>query len=1058
MIRYFIDRPIFAWVIAISIMLAGLLAVTTLPVSQYPSIAPPAISINAPYPGASAKTIENTVTQILEQKMTGLDNLLYFSSSSDSGGYGSLTLNFEPGTDPDISWAKVQNQLELAKPLLPQPVQQLGLSAYKATRNIFMIVGIISEDGSMDGTDLMDYLSSNIENILSRVEGVGEIMSFGGQYAMRIWLNPDKMVAYNLTPSDIKLALKSYNVQVSAGQIGSLPAVKDQQLNVTVNVQDMLQTPEEFGNIPLRINTDGSLIHLKDIARIEIDAESYEAEAFYNGKPMGAMIIRLASGANALDTSRAVKAKMAELELYFPSGMKVIYPYETTPFVSVAIKEVVKTLFAAIVLVFLVIFLFLGNFRATLIPTIAVPVVLLGTFAVLQYTGMSINMLTMFAMVLAIGLLVDDAIVVVENVERVMREEGLSPKEATKKSMDQITGALIGIGLVLAAVFGPMAFFGGSTGVIYRQFSVTIISAMLLSVVVALLLTPALCSTMLKPVQKGEESAATGFFLTRPFFLWFNRVFGKLREWYQKTVGYILAKKFFFILAYLIIVATTAYLFLRLPTSYLPDEDQGILMTQISLPPGAPLDRTLVTIDEVRQYFLTTHPDAVESVMTVAGFSMAGRGQNSGMAFIKLKDWDLRNRPNLKVDAISQRAMMELMQRRDAMIFTFAPPAIVELGSSSGFDFQLQDRGGLGHDKLIEARNILLGMAAQHPSLAGVRPNGLEDLSEYNINIDWERAGMLGVPISEINDTLTTAWGGSYINDFINNGRVKRVYLKADADFRMSPEHLKKWYVRNQTGAMVPFSAFSSGEWTYGSPLLQRYNTFPSINIQGQAAPGKSTGEAMKAMEDIVAKLPSGIGFEWTGLSIQERMANKQAPALYAISVLVIFLCLAALYESWTIPFAILFILPLGIFGAVVTTKLRGLENDVYFQIGLLTTIGLTAKNAILIVQFAKERIEHGIDLITATLEAARLRLRPIVMTSLAFIFGVFPLAINTGAGAAAQNAIGTGVIGGMLSATLIAVFYIPLFFVLITRLFNGKVRQKPDPQSSDTLSKGNKS
>ncbi|MCX7018117.1 MAG: efflux RND transporter permease subunit [Candidatus Sumerlaeota bacterium] len=1047
MARFFIDRPIFAWVIAIIMMVVGVLAIITLPVSQYPPIAPPAISIDAIYPGASAKTVENSVTQIIEQKMTGLDNLLYFSSSSSSAGLGSLTLNFEPGTDPDIAWAKVQNKLELAKPLLPQIVQQMGIKVYKSTKNFFMIVALYSDDATMNGDDLRDYLASNVENVLSRVDGVGEVMSFGTQYAMRLWLHPDKLVDYKLTPADVKQAVKAHNVQVSAGQVGGLPSVQGQQLNVTVNVQDMLQTPEQFGEIPLRINSDGSIVRLRDVARIELGTESYEAEAKYNGKPAGAMIIRLASGANALDTSKAVKAKMDELARYFPPGMKVTYPYETSPFVEVAIKEVIKTLFEAILLVFLVMFLFLGNFRATLIPTIAVPVVLLGTFAILKFSGFSINMLTMFAMVLAIGLLVDDAIVVVENVERIMHEEGLPPKEATRKSMDQITGALIGIGLVLSAVFGPMAFFGGSTGVIYRQFSITLISAMLLSVVVALILTPALCATLLKPVAKGHEAAEDGFFLTRPFFLWFDRVFYRMTDGYRSMVGQIIAKGIRYIFVYLLIVGGTCWLFLRMPTAYLPDEDQGILMAQVQLPAGATMEKTLKVMDDVQHHFLVDQKDAVQSCMTVAGFSMAGRGQNNGFAFIKLKDWGLRNRPELKVESVARKAMDAFSKRRDAMVFAFAPPAVIELGNSKGFDFQLQDRSGVGHEQLMAARNKLLGMVAQNPALVAVRPNGLDDLPEYNVRIDWQRAGAQGISVTDINDTLSTAWGGAYVNDFINRGRVKRVYIQGDAPFRMQLEHLDRWYVRNNTGSMVPFSSVATGEWGYGSPNLQRYNSFSSVNIWGEAAPGKSSGDAMKAMEEMAAKLPPGIGYEWTGLSLQERIAGAQAPALYAFSILVIFLCLAALYESWSIPFSIMLILPLGVFGAVLATWSRGLPNDVYFQIGLLTTLGLTAKNAILIVQFAKEQMAHGAGLIDATLQASRLRLRPILMTSMAFVLGVLPLVINTGAGAGAQNAIGTGVVGGMLSATFIAIFYIPLFFVLIFKIFKGKQPpQTPDP------------
>jgi len=1054
MSQFFIDRPIFAWVIAIILMLAGALAIKTLPVSQYPPIAPPAISIDAFYPGASAKTIENTVTQIIEQKMTGLDNLLYFSSTSDSAGYGSLTLNFEPGTDPDISWAKVLNKLELAKPLLPQVVQQMGIKVYKSTKNFFMVVSLISEDGSMDGNDLRDYIVSNVENELSRVEGVGEVMTFGTQYAMRIWMDPDKLVSYHLTPADVKQAVRAYNVQVSAGQLGGLPSAKGQQLNVTVNVQDMLQTPEQFGEIPLRINSDGSIVRLRDLARTELGAESYEAEAFYNDKPAGGTLIRLASGANALDTSKAVKAKMNELSRYFPPGLKVTYPYDTTPFVTVAIKEVVKTLFMAILLVFLVMFLFLGNFRATLIPTIAVPVVLLGTFAVLKLFGFSINMLTMFAMVLAIGLLVDDAIVVVENVERIMHDEGLPPREAARKSMRQITGALIGIGLVLSAVFGPMAFFGGSTGVIYRQFSITLISAMLLSVLVALILTPALCATMLKSVAKGHEAAESGFFLTRPFFLWFDRVFYRLRDGYQSMVGRVLSKGLRYFIIYLLIVGGTGYFFLRMPTAYLPDEDQGMLFAQVQLPAGATMERTLKVLEEVRHHFLVEQKDAVDSCMTVAGFSLAGRGQNSGMALIKLKDWDFRNRPELKLDAVTRKAMAAFSRIRDAMVFAFAPSAVIELANVKGFDFQLQDRGGLGHEKLMEARNQLLGMAAQNPVLMAVRHNGLDDVPEYNVNIDRERAGVLGISMADINDTLSTAWGSAYINDFVEKGRVKRVYVQADANYRMQPEHLDRWYVRNHAGNMVPFSAIAKAQWTYGSPRLERYNSFPSINIWGEPAPGKSSGGAMSAMEEIVSKLPQGIGFEWTGLSYQERLAHGQALALYTFSIVVIFLCLAALYESWSIPFAIMLILPLGVFGAVLATWFRGLPNDVYFQIGLLTTLGLTAKNAILIVQFAKEQMEHGAGLIDATLEAARLRLRPILMTSLAFVLGVLPLAINTGAGAGAMNAIGTGVVGGMLSATFIAIFYIPLFFVVVFRIFKGKqLNQTPELRTDSTPS-----
>jgi hydrophobe/amphiphile efflux-1 (HAE1) family protein len=1042
MVNFFIDRPIFAWVVAIVMMLAGLLAIKTLPISQYPPVAPPSISVDAFYPGASAKTVENTVTQIIEQKMTGLDRLLYMSATSDSAGHGSVTLTFQPGTDPDAAWAKVQNKLELAKPLMPQVVQQMGITVTKSTKNIFMILSITSTDGSMNAEDLRDYLASNVENVISRVQGVGEVMSFGTQYAMRIWLNPDKMVGYGITPDDIRQSVKAYNAQVSAGQAGGLPAVKGQKLNVTVNVQELLQTPEQFGAVPLRINPDGSTIRLRDVARTELGTESYESDTRLNGKPAAGMLIRLASGANALDTSKLIKAKVGDLAPYFPPSVEASYPYETTPFVTVAINEVVKTLVEAVILVFLVMLLVLGNFRATLIPTIAVPVVLLGTFAILQYVGMSINMLTMFAMVLAIGLLVDDAIVVVENVERIMHDEGLPPLEATRKSMGQITGALVGIGLVLSAVFGPMAFFGGSTGVIFQQFSFTLITAMMLSVVVALILTPSLCVTFLKPIEKGHEAAEKGWKVTRPLFLWFDRFYHKLNGIFVSQLDRVLAKWVRYTVIYGVIVVGLGVLFMRLPTAFLPEEDQGILMTMVQLPAGSTMEQTQKVMDEVRQHFQEQEKDAVASCMTVSGFSIAGRGQNNGMAFIKLKDWHLRDGKNLKADAVVGRAMKAFSSRRDAMVFAFAPPAILELGNATGFDFQLQDRAGVGHAKLMEARNQLLGMTAQNANLKAVRPNGLDDQPEYNVRVNQDRAGALGVPLPVVSDTLASAWGGSYINDFINQGRVKRVYMQADAPFRMQLEDLNKLYVRNKTGTMVPFSAFSTGEWSYGSPNLQRYNSFPSVNIQGEPAAGKSTGDAMLAMEDLASKLPAGIGYEWTGLSYQERQAGSQAPALYAVSILVVFLCLAALYESWSVPFSVLIVLPIGVFGAVLATWSRGLSSDVYFQIGLLTTMGLTAKNAILIVQFAEEQMAQGAGLVAAALEAAKLRLRPIMMTSLAFTFGVLPMALTRGAGAAAQNAIGTSVVGGMLSATFIAVFFIPLSYVLVNRFFTGRGRE----------------
>jgi len=1047
MSRFFIDRPIFAWVIAIIIMLAGILAITKLPVSQYPAIAPPQVSIDAYYPGASAVTVEDTVTQVIEQKMKGIDRLRYMSATSDSAGFVTVTLTFDAGTDPNIAQVQVQNKLQLAMPLLPVVVQQSGVQVSKSTSNFLMVIGFVSEDAQFDLYDLTDYVVTNIQDPISRVEGVGDVMAFGSKYAMRIWMDPDKLLNYRMTPADIKGAIKSYNVQVSAGQLGGTPSAPGQQLNATVTAQTLLRTPEQFGEILLRVNSDGSKVYLRDVSRIELGSESYDAVGIYNGKPAAGVAVKMTAGANALNTARAVKEKMNEISAYFPKGISIVYPYDTTPFVKISIEEVVKTLFIAICLVFLVMYLFLQNIRATLIPTIAVPVVLLGTFGVLSACGFSINTLTMFAMVLAIGLLVDDAIVVVENVERVMDEEGLSPKEATRKSMDQITGALVGIALVLAAVFVPMAFFGGSTGIIYRQFSITIVSSMILSVLVALILTPALCATLLKPAIHGQAEKVGGIHLFRGFFRRFNRLFDRSRRGYQSAVGRILAKGMRYLVIYLLMVAVMGFLFVRMPTAYLPDEDQGILMTLIQLPVGATQDRTLAVIDRVRHHFLVEQKDAVDSFFAVAGFSFAGRGQNTGMAFTKLKDWDKRQRPDLRVGAVVGKAMGAFSGIRDAMVFAFAPPAVVELGNATGFDFQLQDRGGVGHAKLMEARNQLLGMAAQNPTLMAVRPNGQEDTPEFRLDIDKEKSAALGLSIADIYDVVSTAWGSAYVNDFIDRGRVKRVFLQADASSRMQPEDLGRWYVRNSTGAMVPFSTFAEGHWTYGSPRLERYNGLPSVEILGQAAPGKSSGDAMKIMENLARKLPAGIGFEWTGLSYQERMAGSQAPALYAISLLVVFLCLAALYESWSIPFSVMLVVPLGVLGALTLTSLRGLPNDVYFQVGLLTTIGLSAKNAILIVEFAKEQMKQGVALMEATLEAVRLRFRPILMTSLAFMFGVFPLAISNGAGSGAQNAIGTSVVGGMLTATFLAIFYIPLFFVLVMKLFNRK-QGDPLPES----------
>jgi HAE1 family hydrophobic/amphiphilic exporter-1 len=1051
--KFFLERPVFAWVIAIVMMTAGVLAIYKMPISQYPSIAPPAIAIDAFYPGASGETVENTVTQIIEQKMTGLDDMIYLSGTSSSSGAARVEMTFAPGTDPDIAWSKVQNKLQLAMASLPDVVQRQGVKVSKSTRNYLIIVGLISEDGSMDGNDLRDYAQSNLEKILSRVPGVGEVENFGSQYAMRVWVNPDKLTSYNLTMEDVILALNAYNVEVSAGQLGGAPAIPGQRLNAAIVVQHLLQTPEEFAAIPIRTNPDGSVIRVKDIGRTKLGTERSDIIAKYNGKPSAAMAIRQAAGANALDTADAVKSTLKEMSRYFPPGMKVIYPYDTTPFTKVAIEEVVKTLFEAVLLVFVIMYLFMGNIRATLIPTIAVPVVLLGTFAVLGAFGFSINMLTMFAMVLAIGLLVDDAIVVVENVERIMAEEGLSPREATAKSMDQITSALIGIGLVLSAVFAPMAYFQGSTGVLYRQFSVTIISSMLLSVVVALILTPVLCASFLKPIAPGHHPSDNAVFFLRGFFKWFDRGFLWVRGIYVGIVGRSFSRTVRYLILYLLIVAAVGYLFNRMPTSYIPDEDQGIMLVQVLLPSGSTLEQTEAVMDQVKEYFLENEKEGVESLITVAGVSFGGQGQNMALGFAKLTDWELRQRPDLKVKAIAGRAMGAFSQIKEAMVFAFPPPPVVELGMATGFDFQLQDRGGLGHAKLMDARNQLLGMAAQDLRLVRVRPNGMEDVPEYRIDVDWDKAGAMGVSISSIHNTISAAFGSAYVNDFIQAGRVKKVYAQADAPYRMLPQDLKKLYVRNSVGKMVPFSSFASGRWAQGSPKLERYNAFPSINIWGEPTPGHSTGEAMAAMEELAAGLSQGIGFDWTGLSYQERMATAQGPILYVFSIFVIFLCVAALYESWTIPFVNLLMLPLGVLGAILATSFRGMPNDVYFQIGFLTTLGLSTKNAILIIQFIKERMRHGDSLIDATLGAVKTRFRPVMMTSLAFFFGVLPLAISSGAGAGAMNAIGTAVCGGMLSATFIDLIFIPVFFVLVSKMFKGRQSRQDrmqNPGSTD--------
>ncbi|WP_181297758.1 efflux RND transporter permease subunit [Pseudomonas sp. Q2-TVG4-2] len=1029
MSRFFIDRPIFAWVIALVIMLAGGLAILGLPVNQYPSIAPPAVGIQVNYPGASAQTVQDTVVQVIEQQLNGIDGLRYMSSESNSDGSMSITVTFEQGTDPDIAQVQVQNKLQLATPLLPQEVQQQGIRVTKAVRNFLMVIGVVSTDGSMRRGDLSDYIVSNIQDPISRTAGVGDFQVFGSQYAMRIWLDPAKLNNFALTPVDVGDAIRAQNVQVSGGQFGGLPAVPGQQLSATIIGKTRLQTPDQFRDILLKVNNDGSQVRLGDVARVELAEQSSAISALYNGKPASAIAIKLATGANALNTAEAVRATIAELEPFFPPGMEVVYPYDTSPVVSASITGVVHTLFEAIVLVFLVMYLFLQNFRATLIPTLAVPVVLLGTFGVLAAFGFSVNTLTMFAMVLAIGLLVDDAIVVVENVERVMAEEGLSPLEATRKSMTQIQGALVGIGLVLSAVFVPMAFFGGSTGVIYRQFAITIASAMTLSVLVALIFTPALCATLLKPIPKGHHHEKRGF------FGWFNRTFDRGVGGYEKGVRSVLKRKIPYLLLYAGIVAAMAVLFTKLPTSFLPDEDQGVLFAQVQTPAGSTAERTQQTVDAMREYLLKEESDVVQSVFTVTGFNFAGRGQNSAMAFIGLKPWSERTAEGQDVASLAQRAQRHFGTFRDAMVFAFAPPAVMELGNATGFNFYLQDRAGVGHDVLMNARNQFLGLAAQHPALTAVRPNGLNDEPQYQLQIDDEKARVLGVSLAAINNTLSIGWGSSYVNDFIDRGRVKKVYMQGEASARMNPEDFQKWYVRNDEGEMVPFSAFASGEWVYGSPKLSRYNGVSAMEIMGQAAPGYSSGEAMAAVEELAQQLPPGVGISWTGLSYEERLSGDQAPALYALSLLVVFLCLAALYESWSIPFAVMLVVPLGVIGALLATLGRGLSNDVFFQVGLLTTIGLTAKNAILIVEFAKDLHEQGMSRFDAAVQACRMRLRPIVMTSLAFTLGVVPLALASGAGAGSSHAIGTGVIGGMITATLLVIFWVPLFYVLVSSI-----------------------
>jgi multidrug efflux pump len=1011
-------------------MLGGLVGIATLPIAQYPTIAPPAISITATYPGASAETLQSTVTQVIEQQMKGLDHLEYLGSTSDNSGAATITLTFEQGTNPDIAQVQVQNKLQLATPLLPQEVQQQGLVVAKAGRNFLLVVGLYSDDHYTSG-DLGDYLVSKLQDPLSRVNGVGDTQIFGSQHAMRIWLDPFKLNSYGLATTDVIAAITAQDAQVSAGQIGALPSTPGQELNAAVTTQSRLQTVDQFQNILVKTNPDGSSVRLRDVARVELGQDNYNFVARFNGHPAAGMAVKLAPGANALATAEAVKKRVAELEASFPPGVHVVFPNDTTPFVKLSIEQVVKTLFEAVILVFIVMYLFLQNWRATLIPTIAVPVVLLGTFGVLAILGYSINTLTMFAMVLAIGLLVDDAIVVVENVERLMSEEGLSPKAAARKSMDEITGALVGIVLVLTAVFLPMALFGGSTGVIYRQFSVTIVSAMALSILVALILTPALCATLLKPSQ--DRQARGGF------FGWFNRTYETGLEHYETGLRHVLGRWRRYAVIYGVVVIALIVLFIRLPTGFLPDEDQGTLFGLVQLPPGATASRTLAAEDQINAYYHQHEAGNIKSVFTAVGFSPAGSGQNAGIAFVTLKDW--KDRPGYanRASVIATRATKAFSSIRDARIFALTPPSVPELGFTSGFDFELEDRGGLGHAALTQAMGQFLGMAGQDHLLAAVRPNGLPDVPQLKVDVDQRRAQALGLSIADINSTLSTAWGGTYVSDFIDQGRVKRIYVEGDAPFRAQPDDLSRWYVRGAAGALTPFSAFASTEWHFGPAQLQRYNGQPSIEIQGAAAPGESSGASMDEVETLIKRLPKGIGFEWTGLSFEEKAAGGKTVFLYALSILVVFLCLAALYESWSVPVAVLLVVPLGVVGAVLAVSLRGLSNDVFFQVGLLTTMGLSAKNAILIVEFAEVAAREGKNPFEAAVEAARMRLRPILMTSLAFIAGVFPLAVSTGAGSGSQNDIGTCVVGGMLTATVLAIFFVPLFFERVRRVFPHK-------------------
>ena len=1035
MAKFFIDRPIFAWVIALFIMVLGGVAITQLPIAQYPPVAPPAIVVSAAYPGASAQTLEDSVLSVIEREMNGSPGLIYMESVAQANGTGNITLSFQPGTNADMAQVDVQNRLARATPRLPSVVTQQGVRVDKSRSNFLLFAILSSDDPAWNPVALGDYASRNIVPELQRLPGIGQAQLFGTERAMRIWIDPAKLLGLNLSAADVNNAIRAQNVQVSAGEIGSLPNVAGQGISATVLVNGQLSNEEQFGRIILRANADGSTVRLKDVARIELGGQAYATSARLNGKPSVGMGVQLSPTGNALAAAKAVREKMTELERFFPPGMKWAIPYDSSRFVDISITQVATTLVEAVALVFLVMFLFLQNLRYTIIPTIVVPVALLGTFATLMALGFSINVLTMFGMVLVIGIVVDDAIVVVENVERIMSEEGLPPLEATRKAMGQISGAIVGVTVVLISVFVPLAFFAGSVGNIYRQFAAVMVSSIAFSAFLALSLTPALCATLLKPVQAGHHHAKTGF------FGWFNRGFSRTAKGYEGVVARLLRRAPRALILYAAIIGAATVVYLRLPASFLPNEDQGTMLVNVQLPPGATQERTRAVMEQVEAYMLK-QPE-VQSMVGVLGFSFSGQGQNAALAFVTLTDWSKRSGPGSSAEAVAGRAFGGLSGIRDAFIYPLSPPPIPELGAASGFSFRLQDRAGLGREALLGARNQLLGMASQSKILAQVRPDGLEDAPQLQLDIDRDKASALGVGYDAINSAIATALGSSYVNDFPNAGRLQRVVVQADAPARMQPDDLLRLNVLNSQGKAVPLSAFSTTRWVSGAMQTVRYNGYPSMRISGAAAPGQSTGAAMAEMERLAAQLPPGLGFEWTGQSREEKLAGSQAMIVYAFAILAVFLCLAALYESWSIPFAVILVVPLGVLGVLLATLLRGYANDVYFQVGLVTIIGLSAKNAILIIEFAKDLQAQGKSVIESALAAAHLRFRPIVMTSLAFMLGVLPLALATGAGSASQRAIGTGVIGGMITGTVLAVFFVPVFFVLVRGLFKGSARQR---------------